>query len=279
VIDGLQRISTLIHFAGDDDLLATIDKPEHLRLVGLHERKLTAFNGKALSDLPMPIQLTFFKRALRVTALSDKSDMEVRFDMFERLNTGGIALTPQEIRACVYRGDFAELLGRLASYEPFVKLTKLQPEREKDGTREELVLKFFAYLNNHAEFDGRVTHFLNEYMKEATKTLAIANGEKLFKRVADTLFEIIKGPILRKKYHVTPINQAEAILVAVGEILSDGGSVQPPTGDWLNDPELVKWSTKGTNTQVSLRGRIDRAVALLAGPEKQTKKRIKQTSS
>src|SRR4051812_15658700 len=79
VVDGLQRISTLIHFAGSDPtLLDTIGKTEPLRLGEL--RDLTAFNGHTLDDLPPAVQLSFFKRALRVTALSDKSNRSTRFD-------------------------------------------------------------------------------------------------------------------------------------------------------------------------------------------------------
>jgi Protein of unknown function DUF262 len=78
VVDGLQRISTLIHFAAaTPHMLETIGKANALKLTDLKDLK--TFNGFTLEELPTPIQLAFFKRGLRVTALSDKSNPETRF--------------------------------------------------------------------------------------------------------------------------------------------------------------------------------------------------------
>lgn len=89
VVDGLQRLSTLIHFSdASPEQLVSINKSEPLQLRGLTD--LTRFNGYTFDDLPAPVQLAFFKRALRVTALSDKSNRETRFELFERLNAGGL---------------------------------------------------------------------------------------------------------------------------------------------------------------------------------------------
>ena len=69
-------------------------------------KKLTEFNGKKFTELPIDIQTKFKLSNIKVTTLSDKSDKQVRFDLFERLNRGGVTLTDQEIRICVYRGGF-----------------------------------------------------------------------------------------------------------------------------------------------------------------------------
>ena len=164
VVDGLQRVSTLIHFAGESaEELDAIGKKEPLRLTEL--RNLTEFNGLRFSDLPTPIQLAFTKRGITVTALSDKSDPQTRFETFERLNRGAVALSPQEIRACVADGPFNLLLRELSSLESFVQLVKLQSADENNATREELVLKFFAYLNDRENFKGAVDKFLTRYME------------------------------------------------------------------------------------------------------------------
>jgi hypothetical protein len=155
VVDGLQRISTLIHFASSSSrALKEISKSGPLVLQGLP--KLDRFNGMTFVQLPMPLQLAFTKRGLGVTALSDKSDPDTRFDTFERLNRGAVALTAQEVRACIHEGPFNELIRELAYAEPFRSLVKLQRRNEENGTREELVLKFFAYYHDRAKFDGAV---------------------------------------------------------------------------------------------------------------------------
>lgn len=68
--------------------------------------KLANFNDKRFADLPVGVQNKFKLTSIKVITLSDKSDKDVRFDLFERLNKGGVNLTPQEIRSCVYRGGF-----------------------------------------------------------------------------------------------------------------------------------------------------------------------------
>lgn len=261
VVDGLQRISTLIHFtAASTELLTSVGKEAPLSLTGLDD--LSSFNGHTLEALPAPVQLAFFKRSLRVTALSDKSNRETRFELFERLNAGGVALSPQEVRAAIYRGPFNDLLRELAYSHPFRELVRLQEGREDDGTREELVLKFFAYLENRAEYEGPVTEFLNDFME--TRADGDLEGRKqLFSAVAGRLFEITGGPFQRPGYGPTPLVQLEAVLVAAAEILNDGGEIVTPPDGWESDEELVRASTRGTNTRAMLRSRIDRAKALL----------------
>src|SRR5580658_15101 len=116
VVDGVQRISTLINFSGSDELRRNfLHSEQPLRLTGLE--KLSSFNDKTFFDLPKSVQLAFQTRSLRVTTLNDKSDLLVRFDLFERLNSGGVKLQPQEIRNCVYRGAFNDILKRLSANE------------------------------------------------------------------------------------------------------------------------------------------------------------------
>jgi hypothetical protein len=269
VIDGLQRVSTLVHYVADPpDSVGSVGKREALRLQDLD--KLPAFNELTFADLPAPIQLAFLKRPLRVTALSDKSDVDVRFDMFERLNTGGIALTAQEVRACIFRGKFAEFLTTLASEPNFNTIIKLKEGSENDGTREELVLKFFAYLEGRDHFEGKVKNFLNDYMKHVPANYDYASRTSLFRRVVAELARILHGPILRRDVGWSPINLAEAVLVGAADLVQNGVTTFNPKGDWLNDRLLTKQSSAGSNTRKYLKGRIDRANELLSGSVPET---------
>lgn len=264
VVDGLQRLSTLIHFMSSSlPALKQLEVSDPLRLTEL--KKLQLFNGYRYLDLPTPIRLQFSKRALRVTALSDKSDPEIRFEVFERLNKGGVTLTAQEVRACIFRGEFSDSLRKLASLPDFRKLVKLQATHQNDGTREELVLKFFAYLNWGKKYDGSVKAFLNDYMKLEGPKIDIQASEGLFGRVVSDVLAITGGPLLRKGYGNTPINQLEAVLVGAGQVIRAGKKLKTPPVNWLNDDELVKASTKGTNTKTSFDTRNARAEKLLGG--------------
>jgi uncharacterized protein with ParB-like and HNH nuclease domain len=265
VVDGLQRLSTIMHFIAEpEEILAQTGKKEPLVLEGLEE--LSQFNNSSFQDLPGPIRLAFTRRPLRVTALSDKSDYQARFDLFERLNRGGVILSPQEVRASIFQGPFNDLLRELAEDKNLQSLLKLQRGAQHDGTREEQVLKFFAYMNDRARFKGAVTKFLNDYMAKARKNIDIEASRELFLKATSALSEIMGGkPFLRSKVTNTPLNQFEAVIVAAGELLAAGKIPKDPGKKWTNDPELVRSSTRGTNTAAMLRARIQRATELLSG--------------
>ena len=264
VVDGLQRLSTLVHFIGDSEkLLAQVGKEKPLRLAGLE--KLTELNGVDFEGLDDALKIYFMRQTLRVTALSDKSDLQVRFDLFERLNRGAVSLTPQEVRACIYRGEFNDLLDKLAENTQFREAVKLKSNNENDGTREELVLKFFAYLNNRREFKQWVTRFLNDYMALATRSFDLDEGRTIFEATVGHLHEVLGGePFLRKNTPVTPLNQLEAVMVGIAEVIRSGESPGRPPDGWQDDDELVRTSTKGTNTVANVRGRIERARQLFS---------------
>lgn len=262
VVDGLQRVSTLLHFTSSEpDVLQELGKKRPLKLEGL--RSLSKFNGLTFETLPASVRMNFMKRGIGVTALSDKSDPDTRYATFERLNRGAVALSPQEIRACIYEGPLNSLLRELADYPSFTAILKLQKKDEANATAEELVLKFFAYLNERDNFNGAVDSFLSNYMKEHQRTFDAAAGRLEFVRAADTLQTLIPGPFLRASTNVTPKNELEAVMVAIADIHRQGAEVKPPSAGWLDDPELVRASTGATNTRKKLRERIKRATELL----------------
>jgi len=201
-----------------------------------------------------------------VTALSDKSNRETRFELFERLNAGGISLSPQEVRAAIFRGPFNDMLRELAYSEPFKSLVKLQRGKEDDGTREEQVLKFFAYHEARAEFDGRVTEFLNNYMElnANAKPNELAAKRELFAKVVARISAICGGgPFTRPGYGPTPLVELEGVLVGAAEVITSGGTITDPPSDWTSDEKLVSASKGGTNTRAALEARIERAKELL----------------
>src|SRR6266404_5119590 len=90
--------------------------------------KLDQYNGLSFDEFPETLKLHFWTRPTKVITLNDKSDPIVRYDLFERLNTGGVLLSPQEIRDCVFQGPFADRLEEWSREGPFkqvVRLTKL----------------------------------------------------------------------------------------------------------------------------------------------------------
>ena len=118
VVDGLQRISTLILFLSEDPhTWRKLNREQPLVLKELE--KLTQLNDVEWKDLPQAIQRYFARQPLQVISLTDKSAKAVRFDLFERLNSGAISLTPQEVRSAVYGGRFLDLLEQLSRNPDF----------------------------------------------------------------------------------------------------------------------------------------------------------------
>lgn len=256
LIDGVQRLNSLIHFAGSEEQLKKFNFATPLTLTDLEI--LTEFNGKKFEDLPQSLRLKFTLRPLKITTLSDKSDMKVRFDLFERLNTGGIKLTDQEIRACVFRGEFNDFISELSKNEDFVQVVILPTANENDGTREELALKFFAYLYNRENFVHSVVGFLNDYMQKAALKFDYKKGRSIFERTFSELKEEIPSGISRGNRKITPINLYEAVAVGAADVIANGGTITGKNlGNWINDKELTKLTSGATNSRKRVKDRIN----------------------
>src|SRR5262249_35282244 len=150
VVDGLQRLLTLVNFIGDGQTRqAARLKDPPLKLAGLEILK--SMEGAAFTDLPLDIRDGLIDRPLKVTVLNDKSDPQVRFDLFERLNTGGVKLTDHEIRESVYMGEFVDLLTELAETREFKQIVSLPGPRMLDGSPQDYVLRYFAFHDRYKQ--------------------------------------------------------------------------------------------------------------------------------
>lgn len=255
VVDGVQRLSTLLHFCGENDAISKVGKEKPLALQGLN--KLTAFNGYTFKKLPESLQLAFTLRPLRVTTLNDKSDLLVRYDLFERLNTGGIILHDQEIRNVVFRGPATEQIKALAQNSCLRSVLYMPDNEEKESNYQQAVLRFFAYLNRYLDFKHLVKEFLSGYLRDHYKKELDQDEIELFNKTMTFLgTELPNGVSKGSKY--TLINLFEAAAVGTALVLKSGA--RPKTGvleGLLIDPELEKFTKGGTNTKKMVVGRID----------------------
>ncbi|QUW27443.1 DUF262 domain-containing protein [Bacillus cereus] len=255
LIDGVQRISTIVHFAGNEQAIKSIGLDGSLTIKEL--KKFTELNGKNFSDLSRATQLAFTLKPLKVTTLSDKSDVDVRFDLFERLNTGGVVLSPQEIRSCIFRGRFNDFIKDLAENEDFKSVVRLPESKENDGTREELVLRFFAYLNNYEKFEHSVVDFLNGYMKSASKRFEYAENEEVFKKVFYSLNQALPNGITRGRT-TTPFNLYEAVAVGAALAFKKNGQIVIEGIDtWIISEELKDLTSGATNSRTKVKQRLE----------------------
>lgn len=256
VVDGLQRLLTLVNFAGDDKARKAANlKGDPLSLRDLE--KLTSFDGYSFDELPSDIGSAFEDRPLKVVVLNDKSDLQVRYDLFERLNTGGIKLTDQEIRECVFRGPFVDFLGEASKYEAFREVIVLPESKWKDGTPQDFVLRFFAFLHRYQEFEHSVKDFLRSYIESRYKNRPDDAQWHVFTKTFDFLADTFPDGIKTRKGQ-TPVNLFEGLSVGAALALRVKPSLRPkPRPEWIMSPELRRSTTGATNSRSRVTHRIE----------------------
>ena len=259
VVDGVQRLSAIIKFAGDKKVRDKLGLNGPLVLSDL--QKLTHFNGKTFESLPQNIRTHFETRPVKVVTLSDKSNAVVRYDLFERLNTGGVSLTPQEIRDCVYRGPFAKLLDDLSKDPNYKKVLVLTAQQQKDGTIEECVLRFFAFLHGYKKFEHSVQGFLNDYMQTATAKENHDADTKTFRGTMAALAKVFPDGLRRvgpREGGTTSLILFEGVSVGAALALRTRGRLHTAgLKGWLGSAELRKYTTGATNDRAAVKGRIE----------------------
>lgn len=258
VIDGLQRLTTILNFIGNAEELKDL-KINHkkLKLSGLE--KLDSMNGLQYEDLPKSMQFMLQTRPLRITVLNDRSDFNVRYDLFERLNTGGVTLHEQEIRNCVYIGEFNDFIKELAGNEDFRSVVKMTENSERSGSYEELVLRFFAYHEDSDSFVHSVKGFLNDYMDKKTNNFKDKkNLNELFETTFRALNNNLPDGIVRgARKNITPIVLYEAVTVGCAKAINSGEQYDlSQLVSLLNDVELKKYTTGATNSKKMLEKRV-----------------------
>lgn len=135
IVDGSQRIRTIRDFM-DNKLV----------LKGLET--IPAANELRYSDFPPSRQLKFVETSVRVIILDNATDAETRTEMFARINTGGTTATDAEVRRGSLPGPFMSMIIKLAKSPEFVNLTPISAQLVDKREREELVTRYFAYLES-----------------------------------------------------------------------------------------------------------------------------------
>jgi len=156
IIDGQQRITSLIRF-----IKGTFDETV-FRLKNVHPR----YEGKAFADLTEDEQFKLKGATLRATIIQqiDPLDDTSIYQVFERLNTGGVNLNPMEVRQCVSYGPFVDALKKMNEVESWRKIIG-QPKIDKRLRDVELVLRCLALSERGDKYEKPMKGFLNKYME------------------------------------------------------------------------------------------------------------------
>lgn len=177
VIDGQQRLTAIYEFLNNDFALQGLETLQDL-------------NGSYSRDLPPFLTRRLDERTIKCLRIDSTVDEQVKFDIFERLNTGSVKLESQELRNATVRGPFNDELKKLAEFKPFRRLIQVDVSKPLASPKVqkmedvELVLRFFAlrqgrYKDLRKGFREFLTSSLAEFNKLPAS--AIAGKAQIFK--------------------------------------------------------------------------------------------------
>ena len=214
VIDGLQRVLSIAYFFEGYFGSETHGKKRIFRLSGLpNESNFANLTFNELTQADQRRLQNAVLRAVNVRRLSPDTDLTSIYHIFERLNTGGTPLSPQEIRNCVFHGEMVNSLRNLNEDANWRKILG-QQTLGKNQRDVEMLLRVFAMFERGEKYEKPMKEFLNISMKANidAKTSKYQQFSSRFAYVA----KIINEELPDKPFHIKgPLN-----LAAMDSILS-----------------------------------------------------------
>ena len=186
VIDGQQRLTSFISF-----IRGTVHgTTESFYLRGL--KVFPELNRKTFADLPLEQQKKIRATTLHSIVIKKESNEDIKFEIFERLNTGSIKLNEDEIRNTVYRGSFMQLLADLGESKEFDKLVRKKNFKQRMIYRG-MVLRFFALSEkSYLNYKPSIKQFCNKYLRDNRNISTEKQKElrELFKHCVDCMYSV-----------------------------------------------------------------------------------------
>lgn len=258
VVDGQQRLLTVHRY-----LKGAWEGDEHFNLVSVKSR----WEGKSFTDLSEEDQRRLTNYVLRATIFEqiNPADNKSVYEIFERLNTGGMPLNAQEVRDSVIQGNIGDVLGVLNMLPQWRELLgKAEPDRRKKDI--EMILRVLALQEGWDAYKKPMKDFITSYM-EKHSTLSDDDAAQLRRR-----FEEVTSVILtqagRDAFRVSTgrlnIAVLDSIMVAVGSIGPDGiGDLKRKVDSLKSASAYRDYIFQATTNEESVQGRIKMAIEAL----------------
>lgn len=191
IIDGLQRICSIRDFV--------LEKEEPLKLEGL--QFLKNFEGLTFSQLERPEVKRIKSLKITMNTLRKGTPLDVKYIIFQRVNTAGVPLTPQEMRHALNQGPAAIFIKELADMESFKKATNYSVESKRMQDRD-FVNRFVAFYIGYEDYMGDLDMFLNDKMGELNKMTSEQRDDirVSFDKAMKCCYAIFKKDTFRKRY-------------------------------------------------------------------------------
>ncbi len=233
VVDGLQRLSTVFQLVG---ILKGVDDKLVAPLVLNGTKYLPSLNGlqwenkeDGSKSLSSDIQLSIKRSKISVNIILKESDQNAKYDLFQRLNTGGSELSPQEVRNCLLLMVNKKMFGwlrELSQYDSFKTVTGLSERPLEESYDVELVLRFMVLYDmdiNGLEKIGDVGSFLTDQITilAQKKKFNYRINEQIFKKTFDALVDSV-GENAFKRFSVTKNRHEGGFLLSQFEVVALG---------------------------------------------------------
>jgi Protein of unknown function DUF262 len=233
IIDGHQRVKSIVRFLKNEFGLSSLGV-------------LSEYRGMRFHSLPEREQRFLKMRIVRAVIISHESHPNMKFEIFERLNTGSISLNAQELRNSIFRGSLNRLLRELVKQNRFRHIIGTVHPRPR-MVDEELVLRFFALRAGYAQYRPPLKRFMNAFMSENREM----NEDQL--------------GLLRQTFEKT-IGHISAALGSSAFRVSDakGNPYEKVTNRALFDAQMISfsWLDEGQNISARKPAVLERLAAL-----------------
>lgn len=151
VIDGNQRLSTINLYLKDGFALKEL-------------RAYPELENYRFSDLDPRFQRHIKNRTLRCIVILKETHPQIKFDVFQRLNTGAVQLNPQELRHGISYGRLIKTIDELADLPEWKAITGIYNDKRMKSS--ELILRFFALSYSITKYSKPLVAFLNKFAEE-----------------------------------------------------------------------------------------------------------------
>jgi hypothetical protein len=173
--------------------------------------------GLTCDTLPVKLKRTLQRAVCRVEILRWDSQLDMRYELFNRLNTGASPLKEQEIRNCIFTGEFNNLLHILSQDTDFLNIVVPTEKQKEEMFLEELVLRFFAFKFEYRDFivHESIQTYLTHFMKDVTKKVILFDMDleaKHFNNVVKFLNKNFDHTIFRAKNGLFTPNLFDTIM-------------------------------------------------------------------
>ena len=266
LVDGLQRLSTILSFFGilkknEDEL---DEKNNWLFSEG---DIISSLEGKSRNDLPLKLQLAIKRAVCRVELLRyNGENSDLKYELFNRLNTGGSTATEQEIRNCIFRSttdEFNNFLKELAANETLFDLVLPSKQQIDELYLEEVVLRFISlyYSDDPKELSHNISKYMTNFMKKnvANSNFDFSGAKAIFNRLFSLLEKLGDERVFRSEKGPFSTNIFDVITIGVTNNL-DFYESQPidilkekieqlKTGELLRTTTSSKVSSKNRNSK------------------------------